>query len=208
MPNIGQRTLWGLSSLRNLNLTSNNISHIVDNNFDGLESLKQLVLDRNNISSITSAAFHHLPNLEELNLAHNNLSELAPRIFYKLNNLKKLDLSNNKILIFADKVFEDIRNIQHFICDDCHLRGFRVPFTLQFLRSLSLARNKIRNIEDVEEHLLRTLTSLNLQVLLTVAKTSFYKIDEFLIIINLAGQPVDLVAHPLEPAKVEGAPPW
>ena len=81
-----------------MNLTSNNISHIVDNNFDGLESLKQLVLDWNNISSITSAAFHHLPNLEELNLAHNNLSTYeALEHLADCESISCLDLSHNRI---------------------------------------------------------------------------------------------------------------
>jgi len=161
IPNIGKRTLYGLSKLESLNLSHNSISHLVDANFDGLNSLSSLSLSHNNIRSITSAAFHHLANLEHLSLDHNNIKELAPRIFYKLEKLKHLDLSHNKLLLVDEEVLKDIRNIQHLSCSSCGLSNFRVGFGLRFLRDLILSNNHIENIGDIEPHLVRALSTLD-----------------------------------------------
>lgn len=40
VPNMGTRTLWGLSGLRVLDLSRNRLTAVVDKNFDGLYSLK------------------------------------------------------------------------------------------------------------------------------------------------------------------------
>lgn len=71
MPNIGVRTLWGLSGLRVLNLSRNNLTNLVDKNFDGLYSLKELHLDGNYIRSMISASFRHIQQLEILSLRDN-----------------------------------------------------------------------------------------------------------------------------------------
>ena len=134
----------------------------MDANFDGLNSLSSLSLSHNNIRSITSAAFHHLSNLEHLSLDHNNIKELAPRIFYKLDKLKHLDLSHNKLLLVDEEVLKDIRNIQHFSCSNCGLSNFRVGFSLRFLRELLLSDNHIENIGDIEPHLVRGLSTLDI----------------------------------------------
>ena len=36
VPNIGIRTLWGLSGLRILDLSRNRLTNVIDKNFDGL----------------------------------------------------------------------------------------------------------------------------------------------------------------------------
>ena len=36
VPNIGIRTLWGLSGLRLLDLSRNRLTNVIDKNFDGL----------------------------------------------------------------------------------------------------------------------------------------------------------------------------
>ena len=36
VPNIGIRTLWGLSGLRHLDLSRNRLTNVIDKNFDGL----------------------------------------------------------------------------------------------------------------------------------------------------------------------------
>ena len=77
VPNIGIRTLWGLSGLRVLNLNGNHLTNVVDKNFDGLYSLKELYLDRNWIKSLVSAAFRHVNQLEILSLRGNRIEGKA-----------------------------------------------------------------------------------------------------------------------------------
>jgi Leucine-rich repeat (LRR) protein len=57
IPNIGIRTLWGLSGLRVLDLSRNRLTNVIDKNFDGLYSLREVRLDGNEIRSMVSAAF-------------------------------------------------------------------------------------------------------------------------------------------------------
>lgn len=73
IPNIGRKTLWGLSGLEILDLSHNALSNVIEPNFDGLYSLKELYLDNNHIKSIVSAAFRHASRLQILSLANNRL---------------------------------------------------------------------------------------------------------------------------------------
>ena len=35
IPNIGRRTMWGLSGLKTLNLSHNKLTNVIDQNFEG-----------------------------------------------------------------------------------------------------------------------------------------------------------------------------
>ena len=36
IPNIGRRTMWGLSGLKTLNLSHNKLTNVIDQNFEGI----------------------------------------------------------------------------------------------------------------------------------------------------------------------------
>ena len=80
IPNIGIRTLWGLSGLRILDLSRNSLTNIMDKNFDGLYSLKEIHFNDNNIRSMVSAAFRHVTQLETLSLKNNQITGESPII--------------------------------------------------------------------------------------------------------------------------------
>lgn len=73
VPNIGRRTMWGLSGLKVLNLSHNKLTNLVEQNFEGLYSLTNLMLDGNQIKSMVSASFRHIPQLEVLSLRDNQI---------------------------------------------------------------------------------------------------------------------------------------
>ena len=73
IPNIGRKTLWGLSGLEILDLSHNALTNVIEPNFDGLYSLRELYLHNNQIKSIVSAAFRHASRLQILSLAKNKL---------------------------------------------------------------------------------------------------------------------------------------
>ena len=73
IPNIGRKTLWGLSGLEILDLSHNALSTVIEPNFDTLYSLRELYLNDNTIKSIVSAAFRHATKLQILSLANNML---------------------------------------------------------------------------------------------------------------------------------------
>ena len=61
IPNIGRRTMWGLSGLTLLDLSHNKLTNVVDQNFEGLYSLKNLHLDNNLIKSMVRHKYHKTP---------------------------------------------------------------------------------------------------------------------------------------------------
>ncbi|XP_017278112.1 toll-like receptor 8 [Kryptolebias marmoratus] len=112
-------------SLGMLNLTSNQIQHILKDDFSGLCHLKILKLQGNcprcensphpcvpcpNGSLIIDTdAFENLTYLELLNLAGNSLEYLNPAWFRSLNNLKSLLLSENLLLQTVTQKAEFLR---------------------------------------------------------------------------------------------------
>ena len=164
VPNIGTRTLWGLSGLRILNLSRNRLTSLIDKNFDGLYSLKEIYLDSNDIRSMVSAAFRHVAQLEILSLRDNKIDELAPRIFYKLRHLKYLDLSGNRLQRLDGGVLQDTPNLETFSCESCGLFELSVSdaVSLPKLRSLFLANNSFQKQSDIDKTLLKGLQVLDL----------------------------------------------
>jgi len=79
-----------LKNLRNLDLSTNNISEITK--LENLTNLVNLNLSHNNISEIKG--FETLKNLEVLNLEFNNIKEI--KNLENLVNLRELNLSENK----------------------------------------------------------------------------------------------------------------
>ena len=87
IPNIGRKTLWGLSGLEILDLSHNALTNVIEPNFDGLYSLRELYLNNNEIKSIVSAAFRHASRLEILSLAHNRVEGESLAVFFVLATL-------------------------------------------------------------------------------------------------------------------------
>lgn len=144
VPAIGKHSFWGLRSLSVLDLSSNNISALVESNFRALINLQSLDLEDNIIDSIPSAAFRHLPALKKLNLARNRVSEFVPRLFYGLHRLEELDLSSNPLADLETEVFRDIRLLRTLRCRDCGLTHIN-PLLLHLLpdlQTLDLGSNK------------------------------------------------------------------
>lgn len=105
---IGMHTFWGVTTLKVLNLSVNNISVIYDHNFRGLVNLVELNLDDNVIDWLASDVFRHLSELRILTMQRNRLMELVPRVFLTLGKLKVLKLSGNELEELEPDVFKDI----------------------------------------------------------------------------------------------------
>lgn len=60
VPAIGQRSFWGVLTLRTLDLSRNNITLINSENFYGQQSLVELNLASNKIGRVPSGTFTHL----------------------------------------------------------------------------------------------------------------------------------------------------
>ena len=49
VPNIGHRTMWGMSGLKVLDLSHNKLTNVIEQNLEGLYSLKELCLANNQV---------------------------------------------------------------------------------------------------------------------------------------------------------------
>ncbi|XVF89257.1 hypothetical protein PTKIN_Ptkin19aG0115800 [Pterospermum kingtungense] len=132
--------LWSLSSLKSLNLSSNQISWSLPNNIGNFGQLEVIDLSGNNFSGEIPAAIGSLVNLQVLNLAGNGFQWSIPREILSCRSLVSLDLSSN--------------HLNGSLPD-----GFAAAFPK--LKTLNLARNKIYG-QDMDFAEMKSLTSLNM----------------------------------------------
>ena len=85
----------GLSNVRDLDLSRNNLRELPPNAFAGLENLQTLSLGQNNLHELPNGLFAGLENLQTLSLGQNNLRELPNGLFDGLSNLRELHLGGN-----------------------------------------------------------------------------------------------------------------
>ena len=91
---VGDTLIW-------LDLTGNNIEHIVQADFEGLSKLKILKLGRNQIR-VSPDLGQVAASVEVIELDHNIISDVQPTILYGLNNLTRIDMSFNRLTICPD----------------------------------------------------------------------------------------------------------
>ena len=87
----------GLSKLRILQLSFNDLSSLPEDIFDGLSDLSRLTLDQNKLSSLPEDIFDGLSSLRHLFLKHNKLTSLPEDIFAGLSKLESLSLTGNYV---------------------------------------------------------------------------------------------------------------
>lgn len=128
--NLGHNRLQKLDfelpqTLINLNLSSNQISHISANFFTRLSNLSIVTLEDNLLQVFPIGCFRSLHNLNHLFLSNNKIYPIPPGTFDSLQGLKTLQIANNSI--------HDLSGLTtHFLCN---------------LESLHLENNTIAEID-------------------------------------------------------------
>ncbi|OXA60100.1 Relaxin receptor 1 [Folsomia candida] len=107
----------GLSSLRILHLSNNELEFLGPDYFLGLENLELLSLTRNKISSISRNAFANLSSLIHLYLAYNRLESLEDERFCSLRSLLNLNLNNNGIKHISPDSFVCLDSLQSLVLE-------------------------------------------------------------------------------------------
>lgn len=130
------------SNLLVLDLSNNNLTKLDDHIFDNMFKLRQLDLSFNSISNLKIETFIYLGKLEELNLRHTNLSNIEQDTFIYQYKLVSLDLSEN----YLKKLDFDLL--------------FPIP---NYLQSLRLSRNQLKDLDGFRDSLFPQLTSLYIQ---------------------------------------------
>ena len=101
----------GLASLANLDLYGNDLATLPSGIFTGLTSLTALDLYGNDLTTLPSGIFTGLTSLEGLGLHDNDLTTLPSGIFTGLTSLTTLDLSANDLTTLPSGIFTGLTSL-------------------------------------------------------------------------------------------------
>ncbi|CAB3223470.1 unnamed protein product [Arctia plantaginis] len=113
--------------------------------FDSLgTSLRQLILSNNRLTHIDNLTFSALSYLEILSLRNNNISAMKRRAFTELDALQILDLSRNRLEQLSVEQFHNMRRLRHLRLDENLLRSIpRDCFKNTVLEHIDLSYNQL-----------------------------------------------------------------
>lgn len=128
-----------------LDLSHNLLKSLSKEFFDSLgTSLRQLILSNNRLTHIDNLTFSALSYLEILSLRNNNISAMKRRAFMELGALQFLDLSRNRLEQLSVEQFHNMRRLRHLRLDQNLLRSLpRDCFKNTVLEHLELSNNQI-----------------------------------------------------------------
>jgi hypothetical protein len=155
----------GLTNLRRLSLSSNEIREILPGTFGMISNLVYLYLGYNRIEHLGSDIFDGLVNLKFIDIQGNKLHYLHPDAFVSSPKLQHVYLSNNaNISIPTDRHFINSRSLKELDISGCNISSVSVETfgNVSALERLSLAYNHLRTLNISILNLLPRLSSLYL----------------------------------------------
>lgn len=99
------------SSLKQLDLSTNNIDNLPAAIFSGLGKLTHLRLDNNKMNFIADRALEGLLSLSMINLSDNHINSLPPELFNEARNVQQIYLQNNSINVLAPGIFTELTQL-------------------------------------------------------------------------------------------------
>lgn len=160
-----------MKRLRTLDFGTNHITRV---ELRGLENLQRLYLNNNSINSLKKVSLRDLPSLSVLSMDRNTISRIGDNDLSSLSQssrLASLSFAENNISVIEAQAFEHVHQLTVLSLQNNQLSSLTssphsgmVPYLrpLKKLRVLSLARNKISNIEEGELNILSSLKELTL----------------------------------------------
>ncbi|EGD78450.1 TKL protein kinase [Salpingoeca rosetta] len=168
---ILQGALEGLSSLRELDLSSNGERFFGDwlvlhkGDFGDLSSLQTLSLKHNSLDILPGDLFSNTTMLKSLDLSNNRLSNLHAHTFQGLGKLTQLHLNNNRLRTLESAMFHDSTRLRYLylqnnfiwqVQDDA-LEG------CESLEELHMESNGLSQLPDQIFHFSTNLTEISLR---------------------------------------------
>ncbi len=153
-----------LTALKDLTLSDNELSSLPVGAFSGLTALTDLNLDLNELTSLPAGVFSGLTTLKDLRLVSNKLSSLPAGVFSGLTALTDLSLFRNKLTSLPAGVFSDLTALTFLNLESNELTSLPagVFSGLTVLRALRLRYNKLSSLPAGVFSRLTALTDLRL----------------------------------------------
>jgi Leucine-rich repeat (LRR) protein len=122
---IHENTFNGLSNLKKIDFSYNQIKAIHPNLFNGLANLEIINISYNQIEVIHENTFNGLTSLKEIDFSCNQIKEIHPNTFNELTNLEIINFRRNKIEIIHENTFNGLSNLnlKEVYLDD-KIKGF------------------------------------------------------------------------------------
>ncbi|XP_077989146.1 uncharacterized protein LOC144443514 [Glandiceps talaboti] len=133
---------------------SRNMTEVIT---DLLSNATEVLLSHNRITSLPGKMFANYPKMSSLDLRYNSISHVDKDAFFGLSHLSSLRLSHNKLAFITTPIFDHLLRLNYL---DIGYNDYKhVPFlkSLVELKELSLAGNKL---EDIDIDFLPDLTQL------------------------------------------------
>uniref|UniRef100_A0A3Q3FNM8 Toll-like receptor 22 n=1 Tax=Labrus bergylta TaxID=56723 RepID=A0A3Q3FNM8_9LABR len=137
-------------------------------------TVKSIDLSSNNITKILTSDFRKKSVLTELDLKGNTIVQIDPRAFADLISLKKLNLNSNKLVKLGDDIFVGLSNVTELRITHNHIKAV-LPTSFESLTSLTfldISHNKLHSSKNVHS-LLQQLPNLQSLVITNNDLTHF-----------------------------------
>ncbi len=157
--------LLGLTALNSLHLQYNQFRSLPETVFTGRTALRELSLYGNQLGSLPDGVFSDLSSLRRLNLTNNRLFSMPRGIFSSLMSLEVLSLGRNSFRSLPADLFSGLTALQELDLGDGRLSSLpgTVFMGLTALEDLNLYRNQLSSLPDGIFSGLTELESLYLQ---------------------------------------------
>ncbi|XP_018534811.1 toll-like receptor 13 [Lates calcarifer] len=138
-----------LPTLRELDLSSNNIRELGCDDFTNQTMLRQLSLYQNSVSALSECVFKDLIQLQVLKLQTNRISNLNGAFQMYLPNLRQLLLNGNELTTIKHGEFRGLQSLQNLSLHDNQIQDLknRCFIGLTNLTDILLQKNHIKETE-------------------------------------------------------------
>ena len=171
--------------LKELYLSNNYISNIIQLEKVKFDELEKLFLNDNEISNIKVLEMCNFGKLKELNLSNNYIANIEVLALVKFDNLEKLKLNNNKITDIKALEKCNFKKLKEIYLNNNKITGINTLENWNFknLKILNVSHNQISDINILEKCNFNELEKLdlsynNISDINVLSKVKFYKLGK------------------------------
>eukprot|EP00045_Choanoeca_perplexa_P010704 m.110237 g.110237 ORF g.110237 m.110237 type:complete len:1321 (+) comp15364_c0_seq1:54-4016(+) len=134
------------TTLHNLVLGSNSITHLPNDLSASLRQLHHLDLDDNHLVGLQRGVFAHFTKLIRLELASNAINQVEATVFSPLTSLQQVDLKVNAVASLSDDAFLTLTNLTRLDISSNQLSTLPRLTTCSRLQHLLLSDNPVKSL--------------------------------------------------------------